>query len=570
MLSDQNSALAEVVAALTAAGDVAYLWDIETDRIEWFGTPATLGLGDAQAFATGRLLSDRINPDDLVLRRQRLEAHFGRGGDYDCEYRVRAESGLFAWLHDRGAAEFDREGRPRRLLGVLRLVTGRKTQEQRLEHLVNYDDLTGHFNKKRLREALDHILAASLRIGTPGSYLAVGIDKVAAINDAFGYRAADAVIIEIGQRLDRCLRVSDVIGRVGGDRYGIVLATCDEESVAAAAEKILVAVSSIPIETLAGPVYATVSIGGASFPEQAKTSYDVMTRAETALAEAKRAGRDCFVPYRLSEEQRRRHRTGMALGERVQRALKDNRLVFAYQPVVDSSTGVVNYYECLLRMIGEDGNIVPASQFVPVIEQLGFIRLIDRYVLEKAVEEVTAHPGYRLGLNISGLTATDRSWLRAVTSMLKDRPSIAEDLVVEITETAALYDLDKSARFVGTLRDLGCRVALDDFGAGFTSLRHLQALAVDTVKIDGSFVRNLAENHDNQVFLRHLVGLANGFNLLTVAECVETAEEAAILRREGVGFLQGYYFGRPILDKPWLAASPGPTSRPLILSETGS
>jgi EAL domain-containing protein (putative c-di-GMP-specific phosphodiesterase class I) len=267
----------------------------------------------------------------------------------------------------------------------------------------------------------------------------------------------------------------------------------------------------------------------------------------------------------------------MALGERVQRALKDHRLTFAYQPVVDSATGVVNYYECLLRMIGEDGNIVPASQFVPVIEQLGFIRLIDRYVVEKAVEEVSAFPGYRLGFNISGLTATDRSWLRAVTSLLKDKPSVAQDLVVEITETAALYDLDESARFVSTLRDLGCRVALDDFGAGFTSLRHLQALAVDTVKIDGSFVRNLADNHDNQIFLRHLVGLANGFNLLTVAECVETPEEAAILRREGVGFLQGYYFGRPTLEKPWLAESPGRTTaatttvaRPLILSNAGS
>src|SRR6185437_10252181 len=180
--------------------------------------------------------------------------------------------------------------------------------------------------------------------------------------------AADSVIIEVGQRLDRCLRVSDVIGRVGGDRYGVVLAHCAEDSVAAAAEKVLSTVSSAPIETVAGPVYATISIGSATFPEQAKTSYDVMTRAETALAEAKRAGRDCFVPYRLSEEQRMRHRSGMALGERVQRALKDGRLVFAYQPVVESGSGVVDYYECLLRIIGEDGQIVSASSFVPIIE----------------------------------------------------------------------------------------------------------------------------------------------------------------------------------------------------------
>ena len=162
--------------------------------------------------------------------------------------------------------------------------------------------------------------------------------------------------------------------------------------------------------------------------------------------------------------------------------------------MVSSATGEVDYYECLLRMIDEDGRIVAAGAFVAAIEQMGFIRLIDRYVLETAVEEIASHPGFCLGFNISGLTATDRAWLRAVTAMLKDKPEIASRLLVEITETAALHDIEESARFVATLRDLGCRIALDDFGAGFTSLRHLQALAVDTVKIDGSFVRNLAQS----------------------------------------------------------------------------
>ncbi|MBZ5521809.1 MAG: GGDEF domain-containing phosphodiesterase [Acidobacteriia bacterium] len=281
----------------------------------------------------------------------------------------------------------------------------------------------------------------------------------------------------------------------------------------------------MPIETALGPVYATVSIGSAAFPDQAKTAYEVMTRAESALAEAKRAGRDCFVPYRLSEEQRSRHRVGMALGERVQRAMKEGRLCLAYQPVVASDTGAVDYHECLLRMIGEDGRIIMAGAFVPAIEQLGFVRLIDRFVLETAVAEVEANPGVCLGMNISGLTATDRSWLRVFMNLLRDKPKVARRLLIEITETAALHDIEESQRFVGTLREIGCRVALDDFGAGFTSLRHLQALSVDLVKIDGSFVRNLTQSVENQVFLRHLVGIANGLNLKTVAEMVETFGE---------------------------------------------
>jgi EAL domain-containing protein (putative c-di-GMP-specific phosphodiesterase class I) len=189
---------------------------------------------------------------------------------------------------------------------------------------------------------------------------------------------------------------------------------------------------------------------------------------------------------------------------------------------------------------------------VPILEQLGFIRLIDRYVLDKAFSELSAHPDVRLGFNISGLTAADRPWLRALTSQLRTRPEIAGRVVIEITETAALYDIEESARFVSALRQAGCRVALDDFGAGHTSLRHLQTLAVDTVKIDGSFVHNLGASPDNQIFLRHLLGLAKGFGFHTVAEGVETAAEAAILHREGIGYMQGYYYGRPSLDRPWL------------------
>ncbi len=552
MVSEVDAALARVLAALAAAGDAAYVWDLAGDGMEWHGSPRMLGLTDEASVASGKGFAARINPDDLILRQQRLQIHYGRGAPFDVEYRVRLGDGSFAWLHERGTAEFDGMGRPQRMLGVLRVITARKTQEQRLEHLANYDELTGHFNRKRLRESLDQMRAHSVRSGLPGAYLAIGIDKLAGINDVFGYEAADQVIVEIGQRLDRCLRVSDVIGRMGGDRFGIVLAHCPEHNIATVAEKVLASVSQMPIDTGGGAVYATVSVGGAAYPEQAKTSYEVMTRAETALTEAKRAGRDCFVPYRISDEQRQRHRVGMALGERVQRALRDGRLCFAYQPVVDSATGVVDYYECLLRMIDEDGRVVAAGEFVAAIEQLGFIRLIDRFVLERAIEEAAAYRDICLGFNISGLTATDRSWLRGASAILQGRREIASRLVVEITETAALHDIDESAGFVTTLRDLGCRIALDDFGAGFTSLRHLQALAIDTVKIDGSFVRNLGEKAGNQVFLRHLVGLARGLNLLTVAECVETAEEAAMLRREGVHFFQGYHCGAPTLEKPWV------------------
>jgi EAL domain-containing protein (putative c-di-GMP-specific phosphodiesterase class I) len=257
--------------------------------------------------------------------------------------------------------------------------------------------------------------------------------------------------------------------------------------------------------------------------------------------------------------QRDRHRRGSAIGALVKAALRQNRLLFAFQPVVCAATGKVDYFECLLRMRDEGGNVVASADFISAVEQLGLIGHIDRFVLDEAVRELGAVPEIKLGFNVSGLTAGDRPWLRSLIRRLRNRPDLARRLVVEITETAALHDIEESARFVDTLRDAGCRVALDDFGAGHTSLRHLQSLAVDIVKIDGSFIQNLANSPENRVFLRHLLGLTKGFGLSTVAECVESADDAALLRGEGIGYLQGYHIGPPTIERPWLGP---PVSEP--------
>ena len=219
--------------------------------------------------------------------------------------------------------------------------------------------------------------------------------------------------------------------------------------------------------------------------------------------------------------------------------------------MVDARSHAVQFYECLLRMYAPDGKLVAAGEFVPVAERLGMIRALDRRALNMALHDLESQPNVTLAVNISGVTAGDRGWLRTLVTRLKDRPDLARRLIVEITETAALHDLEDSARFVSVLRGLGCRVAVDDFGAGYTTFRHLKALTVDVVKIDGAFVRDLANDQENQLFIRNLLSLSQTFNLCTIAECVETEEEANILLSEGVHFLQGYFFGRPDTDPTW-------------------
>jgi diguanylate cyclase (GGDEF)-like protein/PAS domain S-box-containing protein len=533
-------------AALNASGDIVYDWDVATGTIAWSETAGdAFGVDVLGECATASAFERRIHPDDVAARARVLADRINTAAAYDMEYRVRRADGSFAWVHDRGAALADDSGRAERLVGALRTVTARKEREAQLEFLASYDELTGHLNRARLREALSHTVAYALRYDAPAAYLLVGIDNLTLINSAYGMDVADTVIVQVSQRIEGALRASDLIGRVAGNRLGIVLTSCAEEDMGLIAEKLLRAVRGQPIETRGGALSVTISIGGVALPRAARTAHAAMLQAEEALDRAKANGRDCFEPYIVSDSRELLRKRNVAIAEQVVGALKDWRLKLAYQPIIDVRTGAIAQYECLLRMLEPDGTVISAGDFIPVVEQLGLVRLVDRRTLDLAFAALEKRPDAHLALNVSGLTASDQSWLRSMLAVIRTRRDMAERLTVEITETVAIRDMEETARFVGTLRELGCKVALDDFGAGYTSFRHLKSLAVDSVKIDGSFVRNVAVNKHNQLFVKTLLDLANAFNLATVAEGVETQADADLLKGLGVRYLQGYLFGRP-------------------------
>jgi len=182
-------------------------------------------------------------------------------------------------------------------------------------------------------------------------------------------------------------------------------------------------------------------------------------------------------------------------------------------------------------MFDESGVLLPAGEFLPIAEKMGLIRSIDRFVLDAAMAEMRASSDVRLSVNISSLSTTDPSWLRALTAQVKGQENIGQRLLIEITETTALHDMKETTRFIAALKEMGCRVALDDFGAGYTSFRHLQELAIDVVKIDGSFVKTVPDNANSQLLIEALQSFADGLGLETVAECVETRRIADLLAR---------------------------------------
>ncbi len=555
---DTPAELARLLTAIEASGDLLYDWDLATDELVWTGSVQRLfGDGLVGLPESGEAVQGRIHPEDLPHCISARADHFANLGDYDCEYRLRRSDGHFHWVHDRGAVKRSATGTPCRMVGVMRLVTRRKQHEARLEYLARFDDLTGQFNKLRVKEALDKALQDCAEGGRGGSYLILGLDRMGLINTVYGHEAGDRVIFEIAQRLDREIGQGGVIGRLHSDRFGIVLPQREKQQSLETAERLLQVIRQSPVDTGSREVHVSASAGLVHFPAQGNTSYDVITKGDAALFKAKSDARDEVVVYEMTEAQRRDHLDNMNVGEEVKLALKEDRLSFVYQPVVDANSGEVRFYECLLRMRAPNGELIPANRFVPIVESLGLIRTIDRRALQLAIRDLEANPDVNLALNISGLTAADHAWLRTLTGQLKNRPDLAHRMIVEITETAALQDIEESAKFVSVIRELGCRVAIDDFGAGYTSFRYLKALTVDLVKIDGSFSREIDKSAENQLFVRNLLDLARGFGLLTVAEYVERVEEAAYLRREGVELLQGHLYGKPQESLPEAAKGRG-------------
>ncbi|WP_207456936.1 GGDEF and EAL domain-containing protein [Azospirillum sp. SYSU D00513] len=551
--SGDSLRLALPALALAASGDIAYVWDIGSDTVRWEGGPEALMHGarppgpDGANLISGDELRARINPQDLIRRRKALSRHIETGEPFDCDYRLRLPNGAIHWVHDRGRVEQAASGVPARLCGVLRVIDHRKAYEVELEHQAHFDPMTGLLNRHRLCEILNAATEEAGQLGRSSIYLAVGIDKLGLVNDAMGHAVADAVVQEVARRLRRALRPGDTVGRSGGDIFGIVLPHCPEHSMVQVAEKLLRAVRAQPVATPAGPVHVTVSVGGvAARREDAVRS---MTRAETALQEAKRQGRDCFWPHHATSAAQSELRASLAAGQAVNAAIQAETLRFAFQPVVDSD-GCVAFYECLLRLPQPDGTVLNAGAFMPAVERLGMARRVDHQTLALAMRALEENPDVSLALNLSATTTADRTWLTALEEMLRERPGVASRLIIEVTESAVIEDLEETAAFLAAVRAHGCRTALDDFGAGYLSYRHLRSLPVDIVKIDGSFVREMAECPDALLFIRTLVMLAKGFGLATVAEFVETEEQATALRREGVRMLQGYRFGRPSLDRP--------------------
>lgn len=552
--------------AIADSGLAAYHWDVARDAITWSGRAGeVLGCAPA-AVDTGRHFAALLDPENLTSRFDTVMrgggADTGEGVAFRIEYRFmpQGRTGRDSfWLEDHGRWHAGRDGRPAHVFGTLRRIDERHRLDQRLSYLGHCDPLTGLMNRGRLMEALGGAMNGAEREGGSCAFLIVAITNLPTVNEAYGFEVADEVILTAGRRLAAVARAGDAVGRYSGSKFGIVLNNCRADEVAIAAERFLATVRESVVETAQGPVWALLSIGAVVLPKHGAAPATAIARAEEALTEARKQPAGDVVIYQASEQRRSTRQGNARNAAEVIRCLKEGRFQLAFQPVVDAASGVPAFHEALLRMTGDDGRIVPAGHLIPIAETLGLVRLIDKAVAEMAVAMLERHPAAVISLNISGTTATDPRWYPEILAVIAARRDVAGRMIVEITETVALGDLSHVIRFVEALRHLGCSVAIDDFGAGYTSFRSLRALPVEYLKLDGTFCRDLAGDGENQYYVRSLIDLARSFGLKTVAEWVETAEDAALLRGWGVDLMQGSLFGMAELAPPW-AEEPPPAS----------
>lgn len=538
--------------ALAGARAATFDWTIADDHVVWDGATDILSMHpDTDRLQKGEALRAWINPEGRQKLAAVIETASPGDATFDLEFEAASAMGS-VWFMMRGVRVSDANGRAERLTGSMRVITEEKRTMQRLVYLATRDELTGHLNRNALRGELAQAIEAARAENRACAFLVASIDRLAMINDAYGFDAADEVIVAVGERIARSLRGSDIIGRIAGNKLGVILANCSEREISLVAERLRAIVRDQVIDTRSGMVSATISAGAVWLPSGASSSQEAMLRAEETLGRARSNGRDGFALYNKSPQLETARLRLMGIADEVVAALKEDRLTFAYQPIIEAHSKKPVHYECLLRMVKPDGSIATAGQFVPAAEQLGLVRLVDRHALEMTVAQLHAHPDITLAVNVSGTTAGDPSWLQSFIRYVQSNSTIASRLIVELTETAALHHFEENARFVSQLREMGCRVAIDDFGAGYTSFRNLQMLKVDTVKIDGAYVRGLSESPENQVFVRTLVDLAKNFDLKTVAEWVGSDEDADLLESFGVDYFQGFHFGEPLIKPVWM------------------
>jgi diguanylate cyclase (GGDEF)-like protein/PAS domain S-box-containing protein len=514
------------------AGDVITTWNPAAQRLFGYAD------GEARELPAHRLIPDSHRDEDERLVARALA---DRPVESFETLRVRKDGSRLAVSVAMSPLR-DVHGRISGVSVIARDVSERRRFEQQLRYLSDHDALTGLPNRQRFEEELELAVDYAKRYATGGALFLLDLDDFKRVNDALGHAVGDELIRSIAQALRGRLRSTDVLARLGGDELAVLVPTATAEQAEAAARGIVAAVREHTASVGGQTLRMTTSLGGVRLEDADGSASAALARADVALYAAKDAGRDRAIVFGPALE-RARAAAGGDWGDRIDHALRHGGFELYVQPILGLRDGQRSRYEVLLRM-HHDGELVLPGAFLPTAERNGQIHEIDRWVVCSAIEMLAAHPEVELEVNLSARSLDDEDLIELVATYLHRTGADPTRLILEITETATIANMQDARRLADALGELGCRFAIDDFGTGFGSFSYLKHLPAAFLKIDGDFIQ-APRSRTDELVIEAIVGMAQGLGKQTIAEFVGDEETVTMLRAMGVDYAQGFHIGRP-------------------------
>lgn len=487
-----------------------------------------------------------VHPDDRDIIKRAYERALEQRQTCRVDHRVVQPGGTIVWLQLQADIDYDEAGIPLRAIGTTVDITDRKTAEQRLGFLAHYDPLTGLANRAHAINHLQDALRTSRRTNTSPALIFLDLDHFKTVNDSLGHDVGDQLLIEVARRLNAATRENDCVARMGGDEFVIIISEGNSPYGAENVARRILSVLEDPIKAAGRDIFVTCSIGIAYRPPEGIEVEALLSRADMAMYQAKRAGRNRFCVYR--DEMLQETLMRMELEVDLRSALERNEFFLAYQPIVSVEDRTLSGVEALIRWRHASGVRMPA-QFIGIAEESDLIQLIGDWVLREACRQAVKwnmHEGLPMSVNVSRRQLTDPHFVSRVLRIVKETGVNPRALQLEVTETALVTDIEKTHQSLSALRAWGIRIAIDDFGTGYNSLANLRYSVIDALKIDRSFIADIAQSPSDVAIAGAVVSAGRSLGVRVVAEGVETEEHYNVLQRLGCSDAQGYWFSKPI------------------------
>jgi diguanylate cyclase (GGDEF)-like protein/PAS domain S-box-containing protein len=516
-----------------------------------------LGVLPEEWTGESKLWSEMLHPDDRERAIEEVDRGIETGEPYTVEYRMIGRDGRVKWFQDTALMLRDAEGNPAFTHGVMLDISERREAEERLTYLAYHDSLTGMPNRAMFDELLELSLARARRGDRGVAVLALDVDNFKLVNDSLGHEVGDHLITQIALRLQDATRDTDLVARPGGDEFLMLLADLDQTSpvvdengaaisAQAVAHRVLEAFEA-PFEVDGTELYVTASIGISVYPLDAADATSLLRNSDSAVYLAKETGPGGYVLNHLENDGAL---SKLSLSTRLRKAVEQEEWTLHYQPLINLFSGEMYGVEALIRWPDPAGGLVPPGDFIPLAEEMGLIEAIGAWVVEEICRQdaLWREEGLELeiGFNLSPRQLWQPDPVRRIADQIEGAGIDPQRITVEITESTAMHDPDRTLGVLHGFKDHGLKLAIDDFGTGYSSLSRLRYMPVDVLKIDRMFVRDVNADRQSASMVSAIIALASNLQMEPLAEGIETEEEWRFLAARGCSSGQGFLFSKPV------------------------